>query len=106
MLIKIQHGIPQSNYFIIAQPKREYNEPRIGIKDATMVKMTDPKSKEPTDAILVDTWTMEMKELEEMNSLALLAYGITGAQLKTLMLQKYPELNQNSKVEYWLMKRL
>jgi len=108
MVIKIQHGPPNSSYFLIVQPKRKYDKPRIGTSDIPFVEMTDPKGiKELLEAKLIDMWSIHLDEdFERMNGLALLAYGIPAAELKKNLLLKYPELNANPVIEYWLLKRL
>jgi hypothetical protein len=107
MVIQIKHGPPNSPYFIIAQPKRQYDKPRIGTDDICFIEMDDPKgNSEKTEAKLVDMWSVHFDDFERMNGLALLAYGIAATELKEAMLKKYPELKENPIVEYWLLRRL
>ena len=105
MTIKIQHGSPNNDYFIIAQPRREYQEPRIGA--SPVVEMTDPKNKKlVTKAVFISMWPVSMDDFEKMNGFSMLAYGISAVELKKAMFHKYPELKENSTIEYWLLKRL
>jgi hypothetical protein len=105
MELTIKHGISKNEFFLIAQPKRRYEESRLGA-DKPIITLEDPKTGNPIKTELYEYWTATSEQFEEMNALALLAYGWPAKQLKQHLVNKYPELNENFVVEYWLLKRL
>lgn len=105
MTIKIKHGIPKHPYFIIAQPKRSYEESRTS-ENKPIIELTDPITNDLIKAELQDYWTVPADDFESMRALALMAYGYHPADLKQKLLEKYPELRQNFIIEYWLLKRI
>lgn len=107
MTISIAHGEPQTPYFIIAQLRREYKEPRIDRKDKPIIELNDPITKKKTKAELVDICTVHNEEtFNRLSILSLLAYGVYPDQLKTSLLNRYPQLKENFECEFWILKRL
>lgn len=98
--------MPVTSYFIIAQPKCKYDEPRIDRVDKPIVTLNDAKKKKAYQAELIDLWTVEEKDFDAMNAISLMAYGMTASKLKVHMLEKYPQLKEEFEIEYWLLKRL
>ena len=107
MIINIKHGRPNSSFFIVAYPKCNYDEPRIDTKEKPNVELEDPDdATKIIKAQLWDIWTMEEKDFKNCDGLARLAYGCSAEFLKKNMMEKYPQLNKEFIVEYWLLKRL
>ncbi len=99
----INHGIPQNNFFCIALP--EGNESKFDrINNNQVIELKDPKSNELFKAEIHDIWKYPLSFLPD--SLTKLAYGITGEQLRNVMLKKYPEFKNTTNVEYLLLKKL
>ena len=106
MIIKLTHGIPTSPFFIIAQPVREYKEPRFYQPEKTVVELTDPKSKCLNRAEAEALWTFEKNDVVNVNAFCKLAYGVDGKELYNIMLAKYSEMKDGDPIEFWLLKRL
>jgi len=104
MELTIKHGISNSQYLIIAQPKRRYDEPRIDVRH--IVYLEDPKTGDKIKTEMHDYWTANESQFETLKALALLAYGWPIDKLKAELIKKYPELQQNFIIEYWLLKRI
>ena len=108
MTIEINHGIPQSQFFFIAQPKRLYDEPKLvesGPK--TIVEFMDPQTGEHLmKAELWDICTMNEYDFLHTSMLGRAAYGCPPQFLKEEMIKRYPELEKEFTIEYWLLKRL
>jgi len=106
MKLNVNHGIPASPYFMIVQPLRRYEEPLLYNPQKVIVELSDPKSKENINAELFSVWTFDEQTFEKANDFALLTYGVSASQLKNVLLDKYPELKKDFRVQYWLLKRL
>jgi|WetSurMetagenome_2_1015567.scaffolds.fasta_scaffold485747_2 hypothetical protein len=108
MNIQIKHGIPNHNFFIVAQPKRSYDEARIGTENKPIVTLTDPKNPENIiSAELYDYWTISSeREFIEMDGFSFMAYGVSATVLKSQLMERYPELRQNFIIEYWLLRKI
>jgi hypothetical protein len=107
MELTIQHGKPNSPFFLVVYPKRTYSEPRIDTKELPIIELQDPDHPDQIlKANLWDIWSFNEEQFMEMNGLARLAYGCTPAKLKDKLLQKFPELLNEFKVEYWLLKSI
>lgn len=103
----IQHAIPNSSYFAIVQPgsNKTYDQIKKDQYGKTF-DLEDPKDKKVHKAIFYDTWIYTMDELTFATGFVLLALGVSVQQLKTKLIEKYPELtNKGSKVEFWLMRK-
>jgi len=105
----IEHGIPKHDYFAIAQPI-SVAHPTIDVLKPDYVKpildFQDPNSKVKFQAELQDTWTVSSAELEFMNSLCLLTYGIEAKKLLKVLEKRYPEIVQTKKVRFLLLKKI
>lgn len=99
----INHGIPKHNFFCIALP--EESESKFDrINNNQVIKLKDPKSNELFKAEIHDIWKFPIHFLPD--GLTKLVYGITGEQLRNVMLKKYPEFQKTTNVEYLLLKKL
>lgn len=106
MTISITHGQPQTPFFLIAFPKREYNEPR-GCDGKTIIQLKDEKNKTVTNARFFGSYDIPIEEFSSRTGLALLAYGVEAPLLEKALLKKYPELhNPGAIVEYWILKKV
>lgn len=107
MTISIPHGAPQTPFFIIAQPRREYKEPRIDRIDTPIIELTDPVSKDKFRAELVDICTVHDEEsFNRLSVFSLMAYGLYPHQLKPDLIKRYPQMKDKFEIEYWILKRL
>lgn len=106
MTISIAHGVNTSPYFTIIQPRNKFDEPIIDRTDKPIVELRDPKSKAIVNAELVDAWTMDAESFDKFNGMALLTYGMPAAELKNILLERYPQLKSEFTVQYWLLKRI
>jgi hypothetical protein len=105
--IKIKHGMPENNFFLIAQPKRDYDFLRFPQDGTyTIIELTDPKTDEKIKAELHTKWSLDEKQFMSASSFAELAYGVTSDVLKKALMKKYPELADKFKIEYWLLKKI
>lgn len=106
MTITINHGSPNTPFFMVAFPKRQYTEPR-GCDGKTTITLVDEKAKTNIIAAFFGCYEVEISDFHKYNSYARLAYGISATELKTALLKKYPELNSpGAIVEYWILKRI
>jgi hypothetical protein len=107
MTISITHGISQHKFFIIAQPKRFYEEPRRDPDHKPIIILTDPKSKKIEQAELHGICTVPICEFHHHNMLCLAAYGSDAETVKKGLLEKYSEeLHEDPTVEFWLLKKI
>jgi hypothetical protein len=104
-VININHGLPQTPYFIIAQPKKEWGYARTE-GEKTIVNLTDPKNNQVSKAELHAFWTMDKKEFLHSQGFCKLAYGCEPKFLYDNFMAKNPELKDGFEVEYWLLKRI
>ena len=104
-IININHGLPQSPYFVIAQVKKTYGFARTE-GDSTIVNLTDPKTKQPIKATLEGVWTMDKKEFLRSKAFSLLAYGCDPSHIYKGIMDKNPDLKDGFEVEYWLLKKM
>lgn len=106
MTISITHGEPVTHFFLIAYPKRPYNEPR-GCDGKTIIELKDEKTKKVINARFFGSFDIPIEEFSTRVGLARLAYGVEAPILKEALLKKYPELhNPGAIVEYWILKRI
>jgi hypothetical protein len=104
MTITIDHGLPNSPYFLIAQPKRSYDEPR-GCNGETIVNLQF--NKQIIKTAYFSCLQFDIREIQNYNAISLLAYGINAEKLKEELIKKYPELEKpGALVEYWILKRV
>lgn len=107
MTIEINHGEPKTPYFVIAQPKRTYNEPRGGMPRPVVVFKDEKTGSVLFKAEFHGNINYTMDELVKSNTLPLLAYGCKADFLKEHLIKKYPELNKpDAIVEFWILKRI
>jgi len=106
MTLTIDQGIPAQKYFMIALPHKGNNE-RVSLdpsKPKTVYEMKNPRSGEKTKAELNSYYVWDLYDIPE--SWCLLSYGIGSEKLVPLLIEKYPELNSNPKVEFLVLKKL
>ncbi len=105
MTLKVDQGISANKFFLIVQPKRQYPESRSG-EPKPIVELTDPKTTEVVKAELYTWWPMNEKEFLTADAFCHLAYGYSAGILHRELKKKYPELQKEFAVEYWLLKRI
>ena len=109
MMKKINHGIPNHPFFVIAQPPSvagpsiEQNNPDY---EKTVFELVDPKTKEKNKAELQDVWVFEIGDIAAIKAFALLSYGIDGKKLAKHLQKRYPEIEKTQKVHFLLLKKL
>lgn len=104
MILTVNQSEPDSPYFLVAMPKRSYDEPR-GYDGSTIVELRDKG--QVTKAAFYGYFEVSMFEFEMFDSYARIAYGVSAKTVKSQLLKKYPELNNpGAKVEYWILKRI
>jgi hypothetical protein len=106
MIIEIEHGLPNSTFFLIVQPIKTYSEPKIGDgKNKTIVDLKHPTTGEIARAELCAVCKTDENDFMHMEIFSRLAYGCSPAYLLKNLIAKYPELAKKFEVEYWLLKR-
>lgn len=109
--MQLKHGIPKSNYFLIAKP---YDGRIIGdyvsIENGAQLKnltLQDPKTGEEHETQIHDIWRFKVDQDGNLiNAWAKLTYGITGKQLVNIMTKRYPGFNENLIIDFLLLKKL
>ena len=105
--IQVKHGKPNSPFFIIIHPKRDWNFIRFSDTDFTIVELIDPRdSTKVIKAELHTFWDINEQSFFNLAGLCKLAYERTPEDLYPILLNKYPELKNKFELEYWLLKRI
>ncbi len=107
-MIKIKHGIPNHNYFIIVQPLSSYTYgQRIQLdqgKGFVHIELRCPHSGLVIKTELHDILDFHVKEMPRI--LTYSAYGISPEELELKLLTKYESLKLNPYIEFLLLKKL
>jgi hypothetical protein len=54
----------------------------------------------------MDMWTFSLEEFSVMNGFSLLTYGVPAKKMVSILRLKYPEIDQENKVRFILLRRL
>lgn len=107
-MMKIKHGIPKHEYFMIVQPKSDqtYGQ-RIQLdkeRGFEKVEMKCPNSGKMIETELHDIFDSHVKLMPRMLTYA--AYGVSPEELELKLCKKYDTLAINPYVEFLLLKRI
>ena len=101
----ILHGLPNHPYFAIAQPP-SFKAPEANSEGAVIIELQDPKTKEITWAVLVDTWRLSIDEFLPARAFSRLIYGIEPDKLLKVLIKRYPEIEEKQTIHFLLLKKL
>jgi hypothetical protein len=105
MIIEIDHGLPQSKFFLIIQPRKQYDEPKIPETGSrNIVELKDINTGQVTKAELCGICSISEYDFMNMEIFSRLAYGCSPVFLKKQLIKRYPELEKEFAAEYWLLK--
>jgi hypothetical protein len=99
----IFHAIPQHDYFAIAVPQSWLKKSIDSSGDTVILK--DPKSSIEKRCEIMEMWSFTLDEFSMMNAFSLLTYGIPAAKMVNILRAKYPEINDENKVRFILLKK-
>jgi hypothetical protein len=108
--IELNHGVPDHNYFVVAQPD--------GVVPVTFQRDDDPNYKrevillkDPKTAIVTKTevhgvfrWTLD--DFRTMNGFSFMAYGLNAEKLANVLKRRYPKIERTNIVCFILLKKL
>lgn len=105
----INHGIPVSNYFLIALPYNGEpmgNKVKLGTPQDPFVQATlkDPKTGQVTLVEIHDSWRFDAEQAALINAFSKLAYGVTGPQLISVLEKRKGSVIR--KIEFLLLMKL
>jgi hypothetical protein len=111
-MLSVDHGIPDSDFFLIAQP---YNGRLIGdyVRKGTtddpykILTLKDPKTGKTHRTEIHDLWRLKIDEDGNLiTAWAKIAYGINGRQLVNTMKKRYPGFSNSLIIDFLLLKKL
>lgn len=109
----IIHGIPEHNFFLIAQPctklsniRKELNYDDSIPKVLPKINLRDPRTNAEITTELHDYWKFQFADIKQMNAFSKLAYGLSGEKLQQVLKKRYIEIRESELVYFFLLKKI